>query len=76
MLETDGLFKLSASNFQRAEMHLTDTEVQLRKLRARLEKCATLVQRVPPSEVLRQQVDAIFNRQTADTAEAEPAASR
>ncbi len=67
MLETDGLFRLSASNFQRAEMHLTDTEVQLRKLRARLERCAALVQRVPADQILRQQIDEIFDKQPADT---------
>jgi hypothetical protein len=68
MLETDGLFRLAASNFMQAEMHLTDTEVQLRKLRARLEKCAALVRQVPRDDVLWQQVDVIFNGQPAETA--------
>jgi hypothetical protein len=70
MLETDGLFRLAASNFQRAEMHLTDTEVQLRKLRVRLEKCAALARRDTPSDLLREQVEAILDAQPAGTAAA------
>ena len=60
MLDTDGLFRLAATNFQQAEAHLTDCEIQLRKLRAKLEKCAGVVQQAPPEEHLWQQVDGII----------------
>jgi hypothetical protein len=74
MLDTDGLFRLAATNFQQAETHLTDCEVQLRKLRAKLEKCAGVVRQVPRDEQLWQQVDVIFNGEPAETTG--PAAAR
>ena len=68
MLETDGLFRLAAANFQQAEMHLDDAEVQLHKLRARLDKCLELVRQMPRDEALWEQVDVIFNGTPAEAA--------
>jgi hypothetical protein len=70
-LDEDGLFRLAAANFQQAEAFLNDAEVQLLRLRVRLEKCAALVRQIPRDDVLWQQVDVIFNGGPADTA-AEP----
>jgi hypothetical protein len=70
MLDTDGLFRLAATNFQQAETHLTDCEVQLLKLRAKLDRCAAMVRRAPQDEHLWRQVEAILDPQPAETAAA------
>jgi hypothetical protein len=75
MLETDGLFRLAAANFQQAEMHLDDAELQLHKLRARLDKCLELVRQMPRDEALWQQVDVMFSGAAEETAAANPAAA-
>ena len=69
MLDTDGLFRLAATNFQQAEAHLTDCEIQLRKLRAKLEKCAGVVQQAPQEEHLWQQVDGIIQGEPTEAEE-------
>jgi hypothetical protein len=66
MLDSDGLFRQAATNFQQAEMSLTDAEVQLHRLRVRLEKCAAMVRRIPQDDALWQQVDGILDNKPAD----------
>jgi hypothetical protein len=68
MLDTDGLFRLAATNFQQAETHLTDCEIQLLKLRAKLDRCAAMVRRAPRDEQLWRQVDVILNGEQAGAA--------
>jgi hypothetical protein len=70
MLDSDGLFRQAAANFQQAEMSLTDAEVQLHRLRVRLEKCTAMVRQIPRDEALWQQVDGIFNNEPANAAPA------
>lgn len=60
-LDTSGLFRMAASDFQQAGVHLAEAEAQLLRLRARLERCAALVREMPRDDVLWQQVDVIFN---------------
>jgi hypothetical protein len=68
MLDTDGLFRLAASDFQQAGVHLAEAEAQLQRLRARLERCAALVREMPRDDVMWQQVDVIFNGEPAGAA--------
>jgi acetyl-CoA carboxylase carboxyltransferase component len=70
MLETDGLFRLAASNFEQAETHLDDAEVQLQKLRARLDKCLELVRQMPRDEAPWQEVGVIFKKAPEEAAAA------
>jgi multidrug resistance efflux pump len=65
MLDTDGLFRLATTNFQQAETHLTDCEVQLRKLRAKLDKYTAQVCQAPQEEPIWQQVKSILNGEVA-----------
>jgi hypothetical protein len=71
MLDTSGLFRLAASDFQQAGTHLAEAEVQLLRLRARLERCAQLVREMPRDDVMWQQVDVIFNGERAGAAAGE-----
>jgi len=68
MLETDGLFRLAAANFEQAETHLDDAEVQLHKLRARLDKCLELVRQMPREEKGWEEVGVIFNSEPEEAA--------
>jgi hypothetical protein len=61
MLDSSGLFRMAASDFQQAGVYLAEAEVELLKLRARLERCAALVREMPRDGVLWRQVDGIFN---------------
>ena len=62
MLDTDGYLKLAASNFQRAETHLADTETHLRKLLERLENCSRLFGDVSKEKSpLWEQIDALVS---------------
>ena len=76
MLDTDGLFRLAASDFQQAGVHLAEAEAQLQRLRARLERCAALVREMPRDDVMWQQVDVIFNGEKAGVAAGNKADSR
>ncbi|MFH1647015.1 MAG: hypothetical protein ABID71_04905 [Chloroflexota bacterium] len=58
MLDTDGYFKLAASNFKTAEAHLVDAEKELYSLLERLKACSQTFQRISgpgPAPALRHQ---------------------
>ena len=50
MLETDGVLKMAASNYQEAESHLEGAELELRQLMQKLESCLKLMRNVSGSE--------------------------
>jgi hypothetical protein len=68
ILEPDGLFRMAAADFQQAQIWLNDVEVQLLRMRARLENCAAQVRQIPRDEALWQQVDETFKREPAEAA--------
>lgn len=43
MLETDGVLRMAANNYQQAESRLESAELELRKLMQKLEGCLTLM---------------------------------
>jgi hypothetical protein len=43
MLETDGVLRMAANNYQQAESRLEGAEHELRKLLEKLESCLTLM---------------------------------
>ncbi len=50
MLETDGVLRMAANNYQQAESHLEGAEVELRKLMQKLESCLILMRNASGSE--------------------------
>ena len=50
MLETDGFFRMAATNYQQAGSHLEDAEHELRKLLEKLETCLQLMKNASGAE--------------------------
>jgi hypothetical protein len=58
MLETDGVLRMAASNYQQAESHLEGAELELRRLMQKLESCLTLMRNASGTEpVTRDEVE-------------------
>ena len=62
MLDTDGCLRMAASNFQQADLHLTNAERELNKVLKRITACVDLMKDPSNEEQpLLNQVDAIIN---------------
>ena len=50
MLETDGVLRMAANNYQQAESQLEGAELELRQLLQKLESCLSLMRNASGSE--------------------------
>ncbi|OGO31937.1 MAG: hypothetical protein A2Z29_05990 [Chloroflexi bacterium RBG_16_56_11] len=50
MLETDGLFRMAATNYQQADSHLEGAQQELNKLLQKLETCLELMRNASSGE--------------------------